>query len=81
MNHRSQAALIRLSELVCVCVCVERFEPEAPSNNLWLSVSVRRSDVEFRSDSVSRSPGGRDGGREGGGRVRSGLSSPAVMDG
>ncbi len=51
---------------VCVCVCVsvcvtervydEVLKPEAPSNNLWLSVSVRRSDVEFRSDSVSRSP-------------------------
>lgn len=51
MNYRSQGALFPFS----VCVCVEVLEPEAPSNNLWLSVSVRRSD-EFRSDSVSRSP-------------------------
>ena len=50
MNDRSQAAL------VCVCVCDEVLGPEAPSNNPWLSVSVRRSDVEFRSDSAGRSP-------------------------
>lgn len=60
MNHRSQAALVSVFVCVCVCgcmcVCVEVLKPGAPSNNLWLSVSVRRSDVEFRSNGASRSP-------------------------
>lgn len=36
--------------------CVRVLQPEPPSSNLWLSVSARRPDVEFRSSSVRRSP-------------------------